>query len=62
VHIGAYADSRVHWFPWTEGWPFMVMGNVPNSRDPRSGASIGLILLVDDFPVFRDNPEECFAR
>jgi hypothetical protein len=40
----------------------MVMGNVPNSRDPRSGASIGLILLVDDFPVFRDNPEECFAR
>jgi hypothetical protein len=62
VHVGAQTYPKVHCFPWTEGWPFTVMGNLLNSRDPRSGAPIGLILLVDVFPVFRDDPEECSSR
>jgi len=41
VHIGARPIRTFHAFPWTEGWPFTVMGNLPNSRDPRSGAQSG---------------------
>ena len=62
VHVGAQTYPKVHCFPWTEGWPFTVMGNLLNSRDARSGAPIGLILLVDVFPVFRDDAEECSSR